>query len=91
MVEVELSAEDAATLIMSAGVVQPGSSPDPKKLAALAGVANAARIANAAVVHPEPAKVECASVIGFTKARVASGRRAYGPSFAASSKAGDFH
>jgi uncharacterized membrane protein len=58
IIEVELSAEDAATLIMSAGVVQPGSSPDPKKVAALAGVANAARIANAAAAHPEPAKVE---------------------------------
>jgi uncharacterized membrane protein len=58
IIEVDLSAEDAATLIMSAGVVQPGSSPDPKKVAALAGVANAARIANAAAVRPAPAKVE---------------------------------
>jgi uncharacterized membrane protein len=58
IIEVEMTAEDAATLIMSAGVVQPGSSPDPKKVAALAGVANAARIANAAAVRPEPAKVE---------------------------------
>jgi uncharacterized membrane protein len=57
IIEVDLSAEDAATLIMSAGVVQPGSSPDPKKVAALAGVANAARIANAAA-RAEPAKVE---------------------------------
>ena len=32
-----MSTEDAATLIMSAGVVQPGSAPDPKKAAALAG------------------------------------------------------
>lgn len=58
IIEVELSAEDAATLIMSAGVVQPGSAPDPKKAAALAGVANAARIANASILQPEPAKVE---------------------------------
>ena len=58
IIEVEMSAEDAATLIMSAGVVQPGSVADPKKVAALAGVANAARIANAAAVRPEPAKVE---------------------------------
>jgi uncharacterized membrane protein len=58
IIEVELSAEDAATLIMSAGVVQPGSNGDPKKVAALAGVANAARIANAAAMRPEPAKVE---------------------------------
>jgi len=51
-----MSTEDAATLIMSAGVVQPGSAPDPKKAAALAGVANAARIANAST--RQPAKVE---------------------------------
>jgi uncharacterized membrane protein len=58
IIEVDLSAEDAATLIMSAGVVQPGSAPDPKKAAALAGMANAARIANASTLRPEPAKVE---------------------------------
>src|SRR5215475_913991 len=57
IIEVEMSAEDAATLIMSAGVVQPGSDPQ-KKLAALAGMANAARIANASTLQPEPAKVE---------------------------------
>jgi len=58
IIEVELSAEDAATLIMSAGVVQPGSVADPKKVAALAGVANAARIANASALQREPLKVE---------------------------------
>ena len=58
IIEVEMSAEDAATLIMSAGVVQPGSVADPKKVAALAGVANAARIANASRLQPEAAKVE---------------------------------
>jgi uncharacterized membrane protein len=58
IIEVEMSTEDAATLIMSAGVVQPGSAPDPKKAAALAGMANAARIANASTLAPEPAKVE---------------------------------
>ena len=58
VIEVEMSAEDAATLIMSAGVVQPGSDAQ-KKAAALAGVANAARIANAAnALKPEPAKVD---------------------------------
>ena len=57
IIEVELTAEDAATLIMSAGVVQPGSDPQ-KKLAALAGMANAARVATAASLKPEPAKVE---------------------------------
>jgi len=56
IVEVEMSAEDAATLIMSAGVVQPGTD-QQKKLAALAGMANAARVANAAR-QPAPAKVE---------------------------------
>ncbi|WP_426608672.1 DUF502 domain-containing protein [Bradyrhizobium sp. McL0616] len=58
IIEVDMSTEDAATLIMSAGVVQPGAAPDPKKAAALAGMANAARIANASTLQPEPAKVE---------------------------------
>jgi uncharacterized membrane protein len=57
VIEVEMSTEDAATLIMSAGVVQPGSDPQ-KKLAALAGMANAARIANGASLQPQPAKVD---------------------------------
>jgi uncharacterized membrane protein len=57
IIEVEMTAEDAATLIMSAGVVQPGSDPQ-KKIAALAGVANAARIANAEPLQAQPAKVE---------------------------------
>src|ERR1700742_4542732 len=47
VIVVEMSAEDAATLIMSCGVVQPGANGDPaKKAQALAGMANAARIAN---------------------------------------------
>src|ERR1700758_3635315 len=45
IIEVEMSTEDAATLIMSCGVVQPGSDPQ-KKIAALAGMAHAARAAN---------------------------------------------
>src|SRR3954469_23257411 len=57
IIEVELSAEDAATLIMSAGVVQPGAEAQ-KKAAALAGMANAARIANAAPLQPAPVKVD---------------------------------
>src|SRR3982075_538945 len=57
LIEVEMSAEDAATLIMSCGVVQPGSDPQ-KKIAALAGMANAARVANSASLQPEPAKVD---------------------------------
>jgi uncharacterized membrane protein len=59
IIEVDMSAEDAATLIMSAGVVQPGAGNDPqKKAAALAGMANAARLANASNLQPEPAKVD---------------------------------
>src|ERR1041384_4138278 len=58
IIEVDMSTEDAATLIMSCGVVQPGSNSDPrKKAAALAGMANAARIANSSL-QAEPAKVE---------------------------------
>ena len=57
IIEVDMTAEDAATLIMSCGVVQPGSDPQ-KKIAALAGMANAARLANAASLQPEPAKAE---------------------------------
>src|SRR5579864_5831270 len=57
IIEVEMSAEDAATLIMSAGVVQPGSDPQ-KKIAALAGMAEAARVANSATLQPAPAKAE---------------------------------
>src|SRR5260370_34443200 len=55
IIEIEMGPEDAATLIMSAGVVQPGSDPQ-KKIAALAGMANAARVANAASLQPEPVK-----------------------------------
>jgi uncharacterized membrane protein len=57
VIEVELTAEEAATLIMSAGVVQPGSD-QQKKIAALAGMAQAAQVANAAALKPQPAKVE---------------------------------
>jgi uncharacterized membrane protein len=60
VVEIDMSAEDAATLIMSAGVVQPGSD-QQKKVAALANMANTARIANEGappMLQPEPAKVD---------------------------------
>src|SRR6201991_4764287 len=54
IIEVDMSTEDAATLIMSCGVVQPGAGNDPqKKAAALAGMAHAARIANDSL-RPEP-------------------------------------
>src|SRR3984957_12166885 len=52
IVEVDMSAEDAATLIMSCGVVQPGSDPQ-KKIAALAGVGNAARGGDSSMLHAE--------------------------------------
>src|SRR3981189_1259462 len=57
IIEVEMTAEDAATLIMSCGVVQPGSDPQ-KRIAALAAPANAARVANSASLQPIPAKVD---------------------------------
>jgi len=46
LIEIDMNAEDAATLIMSAGVVQPGGDAQ-KKVNALAEMANAARVANA--------------------------------------------
>jgi uncharacterized membrane protein len=58
IIEVDMSTEDAATLIMSAGVVQPGSDPQKRNAAALAGMANAARVANSAGLQPAPAKVK---------------------------------
>ena len=58
IIEVDMSTEDAATLIMSAGVVQPGSDPQKRNAAALAGMANAARVANSAALQPVPAKVK---------------------------------
>ena len=47
LIEIDMNAEDAATLIMSAGVVQPGGDAQ-KKVNALAEMANSVRIANAA-------------------------------------------
>ncbi|MBN8968530.1 MAG: DUF502 domain-containing protein [Rhizobiales bacterium] len=57
IIEIDMKAEDAATLIMSAGVVQPGSDPQ-KKVAALAAMAQAANIANGEAAERQPAKVE---------------------------------
>jgi uncharacterized membrane protein len=57
VIEVDMSTEDAATLIMSAGVVQPNSD-QQKKLAALADMANSARAANDPSLTPETAKVD---------------------------------
>ena len=52
VIEVDMTAEQAATLIMSAGVVQPGSNDTKKNVVALADLANQARVAqqNAAKV-----------------------------------------
>src|SRR5438132_13362924 len=57
IIEIQMSTDEAATLIMSAGVVQPGTD-QQKKIAALAGMANAARLANSASLQPQPAKVD---------------------------------
>ena len=57
VIDVDMSAEDAATLVMSAGVVQPGSAPQ-KKIAALAEAANASRAAKETTDAREPAKVD---------------------------------
>ena len=57
VIEIDMSAEDAATLIMSAGVVQPGSD-QQKKMAALAGMAQAARVAGASALKAAPVKVD---------------------------------
>ena len=58
IIEVDMTTEDAATLIMSAGVVQPGSDPQKRNAAALAGMANAARVANSAALQPAQVKVK---------------------------------
>src|SRR5829696_3651748 len=56
VIDVDMTAEEAATLIMSAGVVQPGSSDSKKNIVALAEMANAARSAKAAAA-PKKADV----------------------------------
>ena len=56
IIEVDMSTDAAATLIMSAGVVQPGGDAQ-KKVNALAEMANAARVATASQT-PDPAKVD---------------------------------
>src|ERR1700754_878530 len=55
IIEIDMSAEDAATLIISAGLWQPDTDPQKKTAAALAGMANAARVANASALQPVPA------------------------------------
>ncbi|ACI93329.1 integral membrane protein [Afipia carboxidovorans OM5] len=56
VIEIDISAEDAATLIMSAGVVQPGGDAN-RRAAALGEVMKAANAANATPAS-SPAKVE---------------------------------
>jgi uncharacterized membrane protein len=57
VIEIDMSAEDAATLIMSAGVVQPGADPH-KKIAALAEATLAAQATQGAALRAMPVKVE---------------------------------
>ena len=56
IIDIDMNAEEAATLIMSAGVVQPGGDAQ-KKVNALAETAKAARVATASQT-PDPVKVE---------------------------------
>ncbi len=58
IIEIDMKAEDAATLIMSAGVVQPGSNDPQKKVAALAAMAQSANLANGAATERQPVKVD---------------------------------
>jgi uncharacterized membrane protein len=51
IIELDLTVEEAMTLVMSAGMVQPGGS-DPQKLAALAETARAARLVSAPRTAP---------------------------------------
>lgn len=57
VIEIDMSAEDAATLIMSAGVVQPGADPQ-RKIAALADAAKAARVDDAPALRPASVKAD---------------------------------
>lgn len=58
VIEIDMSAEDAATLIMSAGVVQPGADPH-RKIAALAEATLAAKAEpGAPPLRPMPVKVD---------------------------------
>ncbi len=57
IIEVDMSAEDAATLIMSCGVVQPGAGPAEEGRSPC-GHGERGADANASTLQPEPAKVE---------------------------------
>ena len=54
LIELDINAEQAATLVMSAGMIQPGGQGDgPKRLAGLADMAQAANAAKAARIEAE--------------------------------------
>jgi uncharacterized membrane protein len=55
VIELDITVEQAMTVIMSAGIVQPGSDPQGS-LAALAETARAAQLARKAAEEPTPAK-----------------------------------
>jgi uncharacterized membrane protein len=55
VIELEISVEQAMTVIMSAGIVQPGGDPQ-RKMAALAETARAAQLARKAAEEPTPAQ-----------------------------------
>jgi uncharacterized membrane protein len=55
VIELDITVEQAMTVIMSAGIVQPGSDPQGK-MAALAETARAAQLARKATEAPTPAK-----------------------------------
>jgi len=56
LLEIEMTVEMAATVIMSAGMIQPGSGDQNKKLSALAEAARAARAARGAIRNTASAK-----------------------------------
>lgn len=58
LIEIDMSTEDAATLIMSAGVVQPGGNDAQKKVAALAEMAQAASASRPATPSQVPEKAD---------------------------------
>jgi uncharacterized membrane protein len=52
LIELDINAEQAATLVMSAGMIQPGSNGEAKKLSGLAEMARVAKDARAAREQP---------------------------------------
>ncbi len=56
IIELDIPVEAAATLLVSAGMIQPGPNGDQKKLASLATTARSAQMARDAAKAPTPAK-----------------------------------